>query len=216
MRKNKIAKFNRELLRWHKLHRRNFLWRSKPTPYNVLVAEVLLQQTNAEKVDPVYRKFIAQFPNIQSLSKANLGKLKNIIKPLGLLNRAGKLKDMAQQIAKEFNGKIPNSQAELLKLKGVGFYTANAVMCFAFGKRYPIYDTNVAQVLTNVFGAKELSSRARTDKLFWELSDKILPKEGFAEFNLALLDYSALVLSRRRKNHLCKGLYCSGSCLTGS
>ncbi len=207
--KYKVKTFRKSLLRWHKKHRRVFLWRQNPTPYKVLVSEILLQKTNAEKVEAVFKKMISQYSSIESLSKADLRLLKNLIKPLGLLYRAERLKNIAREIVCRHDGKIPDNQKDLLKLKGVGLYIANAVLCFGYGKRYPIFDTNVERVFVRELGLKSRLSRSRTDKKIWGIAFKILPARNFQEFNLALLDYSAFVYPKRNKQK-CPGLSCKG------
>lgn len=212
--KNKqlITAFQKKLLRWHKKHRRNFLWRRRPTPYKVLVSEILLQKTNAEKVEPAFRELIAKYPSIKSLSRADLRSLKNLIKPLGLLYRAERLRDAAREIENRHKGKVPDNQEDLLKLRGVGLYVANAVLCFGYGKRYPIFDTNVERIFMNELNLKSKLSRGRTDRKMWEAAKEIMPSRNYKEFNFALLDYSALVHPKRTKP-TCPGLSCAGKCL---
>lgn len=207
--KRTITSFQKKLLRWHKNHRRNFLWRRNPIPYKVLVSEILLQKTNAEKVEPAFRELITKYPSIKSLSKADLRSLKKLIKPLGLLYRAERMRNVAREIEGRHKGRIPDNQKDLLALKGVGLYVANAVLCFGYGKRYPIFDTNVERIFTKELKIESKLSRSRTDKKMWESALEVLPRRNFKEFNFALLDYSALVYPKRGKQK-CPGLSCRG------
>src|SRR5258706_14423718 len=142
--------FRRALLRWHKKHYRNFLWRREPTPYHVLVSEILLQKTNAEKVEPAYRKLTRKYPTIRALSRADIADLKKIIQPLGLLYRAERLQSIAREIIACHAGVVPDSLQELLTLNGVGLYTANAVLCFCYVQRNAIFDTNEERLFLRV------------------------------------------------------------------
>lgn len=196
-------------MRWHKNHYRDFLWRREPTPYHVLVSEILLQKTNAEKVEPAYQKLTRKYPTIRALSRADIADLKKIIQPLGLLYRAERLRLIAQEITTHHAGVVPDNLQKLLELKGVGLYTANAVLCFGYGKRAAIFDTNVERIFFKELGIKSARSRSRTDKQIWETAAAILPHHNVTGYNLALLDYSALVYPGRTKP-VCTGLKCRG------
>jgi len=163
-----------------------------------MVAEFLLQKTNVEKVLPVYREFLKQYPTIDALAGANLDDLVGYIRPLGLLYRTLRMKRMAQAVVALYGGKFPRGKKELRSLYGVGDYMTNAVRAFAYSEPVPIVDINVIRVFERVFELKSQRPRARTDKLLWEQIGKAVPRKRSREFNLALLDFAALICTVRK------------------
>lgn len=139
------------ILNWGKLNLRVFPWRWQKDSYKVLVSEVLLVQTFARKVVPVYKKILHNYPNFFILALANPDDIKEIIMPLGLIYRANLLVQVANYVVKNFNGVLPNSKDELLDIKGIGDYISSAIQCFAFNKPVPIVDANVSRVLGRFF-----------------------------------------------------------------
>lgn len=200
MRKNKKL-FSKRLIAWHKKNKRNFAWRKTRNPYKVIVAEIMLQKTDAKKVSEVYGKFIADYPTIEALSEAPLRSLRKKISPLGIHQRANRLKKLATEIVKKYGGKVPSEKKELLKLPGVGNYVANAVLCFAFGRDVPLVDANIIRVLERVFSIKSSRPRPRTDKNLWTAMEEMIPKSMAREFNLALLDFAAKVCTAKEPKH---------------
>jgi A/G-specific adenine glycosylase len=192
-----LKRFQRNLLRWFQTNGRSFPWRKTRDPYRIILAEMLLQKTNVEKVLPVYRALVKKYPRVQSLANANLRELKAEIRPLGLLYRAKRMKRMAQSVAQNYNGHFPKTRKELRQLYGVGDYMTNAVRAFAYGEQVPIVDTNVIRIFDRVFGLKSKRARARTDKTLWEIIGTAVPQKSSREFNLALLDFAALVCTHR-------------------
>jgi A/G-specific adenine glycosylase len=186
-------RFQRNLLRWFQANGRLFPWRRTQNPYRVLLAEMLLQKTNVEKVLPVYKSLLKKYPTVYSLANAPLRDLTREICPLGLLYRANRMKRMARDIVQNYKGRFPKTRVELRKLYGVGDYMANAVLTFAYGENVPIVDTNVIRIFERVFGIKSERPRARTDSEFWEFIGKTVPSHSSREYNLALLDFAALV-----------------------
>jgi A/G-specific adenine glycosylase len=195
--KKRITIFRQNLLRWFWQHGRTFPWRQTRDPYRVLLAEMLLQKTNVAKVLPVYKQLVAQYPTVQNLAKANTTDLKIIIRPLGLLYRAHRLKKMAQGVVTKHDGMFPNTPKELHNLYGVGDYMTNAVLSFAYEQPRPIVDTNVIRVFDRFFGVKSRKPRARTDQMLWQTVGQTVPPKRAREFNLAILDLSALVCTAR-------------------
>jgi A/G-specific adenine glycosylase len=194
---DKLRIFRQKLLLWFQKHGRTFPWRKTRDPYRVLVAEILLQKTNAAKVLPAYRQLVKKYPKVRDLASANVADLRSIIRPLGLLYRARRLKKMARGIIINHGGKLPLTQKELKKLYGVGDYMTNAVMSFAYEQPVPIVDTNIVRVFARVFGTKSPRPRARTDRMLWERIGTAVPAKRARDFNLALLDLAALVCTAR-------------------
>lgn len=187
--REKVISLQRAVAEFFKREGRRFPWRETRNPYVVLVSELLLQKTTSRQVLEVFNEFFSRYPSIKDLAKADLEDLEKIVKRLGLVKRAKFLKEIALKVVEVHKGEIPGDE-RLIKLKGVGRYTANAVLCFAFDKRAPIVDANVARVLRRYFGLKA-EKPAYEDKNVWKLAEMILPEEGYREFNYGLLDISA-------------------------
>lgn len=195
-----LTAFQNNIIIWWKNNRRIFPWRETRDPYKILCSEILLQQTNAEKVVPVYNKIISDYPETADLSEAETAELEEIIKPLGLLKRAGRLRKIAAEITQKYDGIIPADKKALLNLPGVGNYTANAVMCFAFEKQVGVLDTNTIRILARVFDIKSDKARPRNDKNLQNELNKVIPKNKSKIFNYALLDFAALICTAENPN----------------
>ncbi len=194
---NKIREFQKKLFMWYKNNNRDFPWRREKDPFKILLAEVLLQKTNVEKVQPVYKKLTTYCPTPEKLSDADVPAVREAIRPLGLHYKASRLTEMGSQILNQYKGSIPDEEKALLRLKGIGKYIASATLCFGFNKRVPIVDTNVIRVLDRVFGIKSEKNRPRNDKLLWDAASKLVPQRNPKKFNWALLDFSALICKKR-------------------
>ncbi len=194
---NKIREFQKKLLVWYKNNSRDFPWRKEKDPFKILLAEVLLQKTNVEKVQPVYKKLTTYYPTPEKLSVADIPVVREAIRPLGLQYKASRLTEMASQIIKQYKGSVPDEEKALLRLKGIGKYIASATLCFGFNKRVPIVDTNVVRLLDRVFGIKSDKNRPRDDKSLWDAVSKLVPQRNPKKFNWALLDFSALICKSR-------------------
>jgi len=186
-------RFRRTLFAWYERHGRSFPWRETRNPYRVLIAELFLQKTQAKQVHPIYLEFLRKFPTLKSLARARAQRIKAAIWSLGLLGRARHLKEMAQMLGEKFDGRIPSTEAELLQLKGVGRYVANAVLCFAFDQRRAVVDANVVRLLSRYFGIKSRKDRAHTDSFMWEAAQSLVPRRRVKEFNWGVFDFAALV-----------------------
>lgn len=197
----KKEEFVKEILNWHQKNKRKFNWRRARDPYKIIVAEIMLQKTDAKKVSEVYDRFIAKYPNVQALSEAPLDELRRKIILLGIHSRAERLKNLAVEVIKNYGGEIPPDKKKLLELPGVGNYVANAVLCFAFNKDVPLIDANIIRVLDRVFSIKSSRPRPRTDKSLWCAAEEIIPKGAARRFNLALLDFAATVCTAKNPKH---------------
>lgn len=189
------------LLRWHKSNKRNFPWREKPEPYRVLVAEFFLQRTPAERVAKFYTSFLEDFPTIKKLAEADPKYLEEIGKRLGLKKRMSWLIETAKKLLQEYGGRVPDDYEQLIKLPGVGRYTASAVLCFAFKRDVPIVDANVVRVLTRVFG---LPKSPRTGSGVIEgVARKLMSRGQGTACNEALLDFAAIICKKRPLCYMC-------------
>ncbi|TFG20960.1 MAG: hypothetical protein EU533_05760 [Promethearchaeota archaeon] len=189
--------FVRVLLKWYDTNKRVFPWRDeKLTPFQVLVAELMLQKTNATQVEKLFSNFIENYPDPLSVRKLKESYLSELLKPLGLYNRRARdLKKLADIVIDD-NNTIPNNKKALLELPGVGEYIANAVICFAFDQKVPIIDANIGRIMKRVYSFPVKSAPSR-DKELTKRMDEILPEKKFKEFNYAMLDFAALICSPR-------------------
>lgn len=183
----------RRLLSWFEKNKRDFPWRKTSAPYHILVAEVMLRQTFAEKVVPVYNKFLTKYSTVNSLSKAKPNKVRDLIYPLGLLYRAEQLIDFANELIRVHGGVFPEAREDLEALPGVGPYTASAILCFAFNKPEAIIDTNILRVYRRVYDLGEHSTKRGPDKVTIEIAKVVAPEKDTRDFNLALLDFAAKI-----------------------
>ncbi|MCZ7627309.1 MAG: A/G-specific adenine glycosylase [Candidatus Methylomirabilis sp.] len=169
-------RFQRRLLRWYARHQRDLPWRKTSDPYKILVSEVMLQQTQVDRVIPKYHEFLRKYPTVEELAGASVSDVAATWRPLGYNIRPVRLHAIAQQAVHRHDGKIPASLEELQAFKGIGRYTAGAVMSFAFRQDAPILDTNVKRVLQRVFLGPRNGNGSKSPKRLWELSAALIPK----------------------------------------
>ncbi|MGE3537230.1 MAG: A/G-specific adenine glycosylase [Candidatus Tectimicrobiota bacterium] len=190
--------FQQRLSQWYHRYGRDLPWRRTTDPYAILVSEVMLQQTQVERVLEFYRRFLARFPTIASLAAAPVEEVLAAWQGLGYYRRARNLHLAAQHIMAQHQGVFPQTFAEVAALPGVGRYTAGAVLCFAFGQRTPILDTNVQRVLERVFVKRAASSPSARQKRLWRLAEDVLPPGADAwVINQAMMDLGATICTAR-------------------
>src|SRR6266480_4574674 len=146
-----LTRVHSYLLQWYAAEHRDLPWRSTHDPYAILVSEMMLQQTQVQRVLPKYEQFLAEFPTLADLAAAPTADVISAWVPLGYNMRAVRLQSIARQVISEYNGRIPDTIDELLKLKGIGRYTAGAIACFAYSKQVATVDTNIRRVLHRIF-----------------------------------------------------------------
>ncbi|AFY94339.1 helix-hairpin-helix domain-containing protein [Chamaesiphon minutus] len=195
----RIKWFRQQLSAWGVVNRRDYPWRRTKDAYHLLVAESLLQKTDADIVAPIYELFLEHYPTIQDLAAANLDDVAKILKPLGLFFRAERLQQSAEIIIRLYDGKVPQDQKQLLKLPGIGDYTARAIGSQAFNQPLAVLDANVARILERFFGLQGERVKSRC-KILWGAADLIAPKTDVGEWNLALLDFGALTCKAQSPN----------------
>jgi A/G-specific adenine glycosylase len=196
LRPKKIEWFRKQLLDWGKQNLREFPWRQTKDAYSILVAECLLQKTDAETVAPVYQKFLAKYPTVSDLAKGNIEEIASILQSLGLLFRASRLSDSAKTIIDRYCGNVPNSESQLLELSGIGIYTARAICSQAFDRPLAVLDANVARILERFFGIQGERVKSRC-KILWQAAEIIAPENQVGQWNLTLLDFGALICTAR-------------------
>jgi len=190
--------FRRRLLSWYRKHGRQLPWRETRDPYRILVSEVMLQQTQVDRVLPKYHEWLARYPTFEALALAQESDVVKTWYPLGYNIRPRRLHAIAREAVQSYAGQLPEDEATLRSFKGIGAYTAGAVRSFAFGQRAAILDTNVARVLFRVFiGRGDPKSHAMKRRL-WDLSWAVLPYRHVFDFNQALMDLGATVCTARK------------------
>lgn len=187
--------FQRRLLNWYKEHGRDLPWRKTTDPYKILVSEVMLQQTQVDRVIPKYHEFLEQYPSFEALAEAPADDVRKTWYPLGYNIRPLRLHSIARETVARYNGTLPNDHDELLSFKGIGRYTAGAIRSFAFNEDAPILDTNVMRVLHRVFVGTGNPKNQKNE--LWALSEALIPRGRGYDFNQALMDFGATVCTAR-------------------
>lgn len=191
-------RFRRRLLDWYRQNGRDLPWRRTSDPYHILVSEVMLQQTQVDRVLPKYHEWLEKYPSLQALADAPESDVTATWRPLGYNIRPRRLHAIARESVERYGGALPSDETTLRSFKGIGEYTAGAVMSFAFGQRAAILDTNVARVLFRVFiGRGEPKAHAMKRHL-WAISRTVLPHRHVFDFNQALMDFGATLCTARK------------------
>ena len=234
-----LADFGTRLRRWYRRRARDLPWRRTDDPYHILVSELMLQQTQVSRVIDFYARFLARFPSLETLAAARESHVLEAWEGLGYYARARNLHKLAQRVTRDGSAAwgedtaiasgsrrvagsdagsdsaratLPSDPEHLRRLPGIGAYTAGAVASFAFYRRTPLVDTNVARVLTRYFAPRLHPKRARDQKAIWAIAEASLPRTGKATWthNQALMEIGALVCTARVKK--CGGCPVSRGC----
>ena len=184
--------FSLVLIKWYNLNKRNLPWRNTVDPYKIWISEIILQQTRVEQGLPYYNKFILNFPNIIKLSQAKEDKVLKLWQGLGYYSRARNLHFTSKYITDKLNGEFPKNYDGLIKLKGVGKYTASAISSFAYNEKKAVLDGNVFRVLSRYFGVFDPIDSTLGLKLFEEISFKNLPIKNIDTYNQSIMEFGAL------------------------
>lgn len=194
--------FSRALRRWFRNNSRDLPWRHTRDAYQVLVSELMLQQTQVSRVVTRYGEFLEQFPTLADVARARPRRVTEAWQGLGYYARARNLHRLAREITangSQPDAALPADPAELRRLPGIGAYTAGAVASFAYERRAPLVDTNVARVLERVFAPGTRVKTSAGSKRLWAIAERVLPKTGRATWthNQALMELGALVCTAR-------------------
>ena len=184
--------FHKKLLGWFLNHRRPFPWREKINPYKVWLSEIILQQTRASQGLPYYQKIINAFPKIDYLAMAGQEDILKLWQGLGYYSRAINLHATAKQIVNEYEGKFPKDFIEIKKLKGIGDYTASAIVSICFGQKQAVVDGNVYRVLSRIFGMDTPIDTYNAHRIFKKKSTELMQEAPPGEYNQALMEFGAL------------------------
>ena len=191
--------FTERLLAWFQIHgRHNLPWQQNPTPYRVWVSEVMLQQTQVSTVIPYYERFMARFPDVQSLAAAPIDEVLHLWTGLGYYARARNLRACAQALMARHGGELPEDLEAVTALPGIGRSTAGAILALSRGQRQPILDGNVKRVLARVFGLAGDPGSAAVVARLWTQAEACTPVLKVAAYTQAIMDLGATVCSRTR------------------
>lgn len=195
MNTDRVAVIRRKLLAWYNKYQRHHLpWRATRDPYHILVSEVMLQQTQVDRVIVKYHSFLRRFPTVHKLARAKASSVITEWKGLGYNRRALFLQRTAQTVVKDFGGVFPQDLATLKLLPGVGDYTARAILAFAFEQKVPMMDTNHRRFYQRVYvGMKE-----KKDKELLLVAEKVFSTRKAYDWNQALMDFGSLVCTTRK------------------
>jgi len=184
--------FHNILINWYLQNKRDLPWRNTVNPYHIWLSEIMLQQTRVAQGMPYFFAFTKEFPTVFDLANASEEQVLKLWQGLGYYSRARNLHKTAQYIANELNGIFPENYINLLKLKGVGEYTAAAIASFSYNEAVPVVDGNVFRVLARYFDIESDISLPATKKEFTALAYELIPKDNPAIFNQAIMEFGAL------------------------
>lgn len=189
-----LQKLQHKILSWYKQNKRDLPWRRTTDPYTILVSEVMLQQTQVDRVIPYYQRFMMTFPHFTALAAADKTTLLKLWSGLGYNNRVLRLQKLAQVLVKDFEGKLPRTEEALIQLPGIGPYTARALLAFAFNQEVAVVDTNIRRVLIHELRLKEDISIKDLEKIAFSA----IPLRKSRIWHNALMDYGSLEKTARK------------------
>ncbi len=186
----RIKFFQKSIFTWWNSHKRDLPWRHTRDPYKIMVSEVMLQQTQVLRVIAKYTEFIEVFPTVFDLAKSSPAQVLRIWKGMGYNRRALYLLHAAKAIVKIHHGRFSVRERELIKLPGLGIYTARAILVFAYAREVPLVDTNIRQIITHFF----FNGEPQKESVIEEVAGQLVPPGKSWEWHQALMDYGALVM----------------------
>lgn len=205
--------FSKKILQWYSENKRQLPWRSTQDPYKIWLSEVMLQQTRVAQGLPYYEKFVEKYPTVFDLANASEEEVLKLWQGLGYYSRARNMHQTAKQVADNLGGKFPDNYTELLKLKGIGDYTASAIASICFDKKVPVVDGNVYRVLARYFGVDIPINSTEGKKEFKKLAFEVLGVDKIRDYNQGIMEFGALQCSPKKPACLlcplsesCKGL----------
>jgi A/G-specific adenine glycosylase len=197
-------RFRQRLLTWYRANGRDLPWRKTDDPYRILVSEIMLQQTQVDRVLPKYAEWLDKYPSFETLASAPEADVTATWYPLGYNIRPKRLQSIAREAVANYGGQLPDDEETLLSFKGIGAYTAGAIRSFAFRQRAAILDTNVARVLFRIFVGKGDPKSHEMKRHLWKLSETLVPIRHVFDFNQALMDFGAMIcVARNPKCPVC-------------
>ena len=205
--------FATSVVTWFRSNGRDFPWRETKNPFHILIAEVLLRQTQAARVVGPYIHLVTTYPDPASLAEADIDALREWFRPLGLVRRADRLVACARRLVRDYEGRVPRDLRDLQSLPGIGRYSARATLCMAFDDPLPMIDEGFGRVLRRLLRLSD-TGPAYSDVLLGDVAEKILPGSHAREFNLGLIDIGAAHCHPRTPD--CRGCPILTHCAFGS
>ncbi|MFA5557121.1 MAG: A/G-specific adenine glycosylase [Flavobacteriaceae bacterium] len=202
--------FSQKLISWYLQNKRDLPWRETKNPYKIWLSEVILQQTRVAQGLPYYKNFVKKFPTVFDLAQADEEQVLKTWQGLGYYSRARNLHHTSKHISENLNGNFPENYNDLLKLKGIGSYTAAAIASFSYQEPVAVLDGNVYRVLSRYFGIQTDISSSKAKKEFQELANRVLDKKQPSLFNQAIMEFGALQCVPKNPN--CKACIFKNSC----
>ncbi|MRG87531.1 A/G-specific adenine glycosylase [Salinibacillus xinjiangensis] len=196
-----IEEFQQDLISWFLRVQRELPWRQNPTPYQVWVSEIMLQQTRVDTVIPYYDRFMQKYPNPEALAAAEEEDVLKTWEGLGYYSRARNLQTAVREVVSEYNGKVPDNAKELGQLKGVGPYTKGAILSIAYQQPEPAVDGNVMRVISRIRKVEEDIAKPKARKIIEGIVSDMISAEDPSSFNQGLMELGALIC--KPKNPLC-------------
>ena len=190
---SKNHQFTQAVLDWYAEHKRPMPWRETKDPYKIWISEIMLQQTRVDQAWPYFERFIGEFPTVFDLAEADQQRVMKAWEGLGYYSRARNLHAASKTIVTEYDGKLPQGYDEIIKLKGIGPYTAAAITSIAFGRPNAVVDGNVIRVITRFYGIEDDVRSAKTTKQVQQHVDELISNNQPAEFNQGLMEIGSTV-----------------------
>jgi A/G-specific adenine glycosylase len=187
-----VIDFNKKLKSWYLKNHRPLLWRQTNDPYKIWLSEIILQQTRVAQGTPYYERFLLNYPTVFDLANADERDILRLWQGLGYYSRARNMHFTARQIVREFEGKFPETAAQLSNLKGLGHYTAAAIASFAFGEAVAAIDGNVYRVMSRIFGIQSDMLSNDGKKEFAALAKQLVSQDDPATYNQAMIEFGAI------------------------
>lgn len=210
----RLKAVEKPLLSWYESRARSLPWRDNPEPYRVWISEIMLQQTRVEAVKPYFERFMKEFPTVGALAQAEDDRLMKMWEGLGYYNRARNLKAAAGILMKDYGGRLPASYDELIKLPGIGSYTAGAIASIAYNIPLPAVDGNVLRVVSRILGDREDIKRSAVKFRMEAELQEIMPRQEASHYNQGLIELGALVCVPGGEPK-CRECPAASLCLTG-
>ena len=202
--------FSKEILCWYRKNKRDLPWRRTKDPYKIWLSEIMLQQTRVAQGMPYYNKFVENFPAVEDLASASEEKVLKLWQGLGYYSRARNLHFTAKTVTEELGGQFPDTHKGLLKLKGVGDYTASAIASICFDRPEPVVDGNVYRVLARFFGVELPINSTEGVKYFKQLAREVMDVENIRDYNQGIMEFGAIQCSPKSPN--CDGCPLNSGC----
>ncbi|WP_339707381.1 A/G-specific adenine glycosylase [uncultured Kriegella sp.] len=203
--------FSEKILLWYSGNKRSLPWRNTRDPYKIWLSEIMLQQTRVAQGLPYYLKFNEAFPTVEHLANASEEQVLKLWQGLGYYSRARNLHATAKMVVKVYDGVFPNTYSELLKLKGVGDYTASAIASICFDEPQPVVDGNVYRVLARYFGVDTPINSTNGIKYFKQLAREVMNTGNIRDYNQAIMEFGAIQCAPKKPN--CARCPLNGSCV---